>query len=90
MVRQIELKDAGVALPQKLGTNYIVYCLPYAGGALYPRVASFASNLYEVDDCDFRTKKNEPGWYAYSSEYGYYQLNNVIYWAELPIIEKLL
>ena len=44
---------------------------------------SYSHNLYSIDSFDFADKKR-PGWYDYSSEWGYYEMNNVVAWMPLP------
>lgn len=46
-------------------------------------IANYTDNLYKVDGYDFEDKKRA-GWYEYDSEYGYFELNNVKAWQELP------
>ena len=50
-------------------------------------ICSYSDNLYKTDKDDFRDKKNEEnkdGFYNLDSEYGYYEIDNVEYWMELP------
>lgn len=47
-------------------------------------IAWYADNLYTVDDYNFEDKKGCSGWYKYDSEYGYYELDDVKAWQELP------
>lgn len=46
-------------------------------------IADYTDNLYKVDGYDFKDKKRA-GWYEYDSEYGYFELDNVKAWQELP------
>lgn len=46
-------------------------------------IARFANILEEIDDFDFYNARR-PGWYRYDSEYGYYEIDNVIAWMERP------
>lgn len=32
----------------------------------------------------FAAKKGKSGWFNCDSEWGYYEINNVMYWMELP------
>ena len=48
------------------------------------QIALYSNDLYKVDQYDFFDKKNQPGWYNYDSEYGYYEQNDIIGWTELP------
>ena len=47
-------------------------------------VLKFAKDLYEVDEYDFPDDKGIAGWYDYSSEVGYYPVDDVLAWMELP------
>ncbi len=51
------------------------------------QISNFAKNLYEVDKYDFPNDKRS-GWYKYDSEYGYYEIDNVIAWTELPVFSE--
>ena len=46
-------------------------------------IARFANILEKIDDFDFYNIRR-PGWYRYDSEYGYYEIDNVIAWMERP------
>ena len=45
-------------------------------------IASYATDLHKVDEYDF--PKHEAGWYNYDSEYGYYELDDVVAWMPSP------
>ena len=47
----------------------------------------YTSNLYKLDEYDFREfkhKKDKSGWYSYDSEYGYFEVDGVAAWRTLP------
>lgn len=44
---------------------------------------SYSLDLYSVDKYDFAGEKR-PGWYDFSSEWGYYEVNNVVAWMPSP------
>ena len=69
-------------LPEK-GGDYLVTQKTSFSDYVYGSVASYALNLYDVDEYDFANKKH-PGWYEYDSEYGYYEIDGVIAWMPLP------
>ena len=48
------------------------------------QIKSFAEDLYEVDEFDFRDKKGQCGWYDYDGETGYWEDDRVIAWMPLP------
>ena len=53
----------------------------------YIVIYNYSDNLYKLDSFDFYNKKNSKdkgGFYDYDSEYGYYEIENVEYWMELP------
>lgn len=54
----------------------------------YYKLLAWANNLYFVDDYAFEQCKNKPGWYAYDSEVGYYECNDVLAWTTLPEIPE--
>ena len=70
--------DAIIDPPYKNG-DYIV-----CSGQGIIEMLSYAKNLYKIDEFDFADKKNKSGWYDYDSEYGYYVIDNIQYWMELP------
>lgn len=50
-------------------------------------ISNYAKNLYKIDNYDFYNVKGS-GWYKYDSEYGYYEIDNVIAWTELPVFSE--
>ena len=50
-------------------------------------VLSFSTNLYEVDEYDF-CDINRAGFYDFDSEWGYYEVHNVVAWQSLPTLYK--
>lgn len=69
-------------LPEKRG-NYLVTQKVSFSDYLYRSVSSYALNLYDVDEYDFKDKKRA-GWYEYDSECGYYEIDGVVAWMPLP------
>ncbi len=53
-------------------------------GVVRVEILSYAKDLYEVDEYDFSEQKGKAGWYDYHDEYGYYSVDNVAAWMELP------
>lgn len=51
----------------------------------YVDIASYALKLSSIDKFDFR-HDNRPGWYDYSGEWGYYEVDDVIAW--MPLVEE--
>jgi len=47
-------------------------------------VQDWSNNLYKKDPADFFREQNRPGWYDYDSEWGYYEVTNVIGWQPAP------
>lgn len=54
-------------------------------GKMKPRcvVLSYTQNLASVDAYDF-SDENRPGWYEYSGEYGYVEIDTITHWMPLP------
>lgn len=81
--------NAKTDFPEDTIKKYLVL-IPYTIGRsphipkYYYRILDYAKDLYEVDDWDFNDKKGKPGWYDYDSEWGYSEIENVAFWAELP------
>lgn len=50
----------------------------------YMNILSYAKDLSKVDKWDFPAKdyKNVSGFFGYNSEYGYYEVDNVLAWCE--------
>jgi hypothetical protein len=69
-------------LPEKRG-DYLVTQNGVFPGHVFRSIASYALNLYDVDEHDFADKKRS-GWYEYDSEWGYRELDDVIAWMPLP------
>lgn len=69
-------------LPEEKGT-YLVTQKATFTDYVYISVAGYALNLHDVDEYDFEGKKRA-GWYEYDSEYGYYEIDNVVAWMSLP------
>ena len=77
--------DVNDRLPEKDGA-YLVITGSYSR---YRKIVSYAHDLFEVDDYDF--KKGDSGFFDYDSEYGYYKVDKVLAWMELPEVpEKYL
>ena len=77
--------DVNDRLPEKDG-EYLVIIGSYSK---YRKIASYAHDLFEVDDYDFNS--GDTGWFDYDGEVGYYKVRNVLAWTELPEIpEKYL
>ena len=49
------------------------------------RSCNYTSDLYDLDEYSFEDRKGESGFYDYDSEYGYYEIYNVIAW--MPYFE---
>lgn len=54
-----------------------------AGGNIC-EIATYATNLYKIDEYEFADKKNTPGFYGFDGEYGYFEWSDVIAWQPLP------
>lgn len=48
------------------------------------RLATYASDLFEVDEYDFNQQKGKAGFFDYDNEYGFYELDSVTAWIPLP------
>lgn len=83
MTEWISVKECG--LPKKNG-EYIVAANGLVCGYIYA-VVGFTTNLFNVDNSDFRGRKR-PGFYNYDSELGIYEVTNVTHWMELPELPK--
>lgn len=55
-------------------------------------LVGFVKDLHKLCDYDFPNEKGVPGFYEYSSEYGYYSYdkNDIICWTEVPEMPKRL
>ena len=52
-------------------------------------VVNYSSNPYQLSKYDF-TEGTEPGFYLYDGEWGYFMVDDVLLWSELPEIPKCL
>lgn len=59
--------------------KFLVLIKADGGDHFYHSIAYYAHDLY-----DFCGKKGKGGWFDYDFEYGYCEINNVMYWMELP------
>ena len=50
----------------------------------YIHIFCFAKNLERVYDFSLFDKNKVPGWYDYDSEFGFYQIENIVAWMPLP------
>lgn len=66
-------------LPKKNG-DYLVTVPTFCGGSVFK--SSFATDLHKVDKYDFPKKKS--GFYGWDSEWGYYEVDDVIAWMPVP------
>ena len=55
-----------------------------APGCKKINIRGWSNNLYQKDQCDFFEDQSRPGWYGYDSEWGYYEVTNVIGWQPAP------
>ena len=71
-------------LPEENG-EYLVTVKPtFKNMKNYIKHCDFALNLYKVDEYDFVDKKGVAGFYKYDSEYGYYEVTDIVAWMPLP------
>lgn len=67
----------------KDGTDCLVtYSVTYSNG--HVEIATFAEDLYEVDEYNFHDKVGVSGWFYFDDEYGYQEYSDVIAWMPLP------
>ncbi len=50
---------------------------------VYVDTASWSDDLHKVDEFDFPVE-HRPGWYGYDSEYGHYEITDVVAWMSPP------
>lgn len=68
----------------KDGTDCLVtYSVSYGNNGIV-EIATFAEDLYEVDEYNFRDKRGVAGWFYFDDEYGYLEYSGVIAWMPLP------
>lgn len=71
--------------PPKENGEYLV--IETNGKHRWQRVCKFATNLKKIDKFDL-TLDEHAGWYGYSSEYGYYEIDDITHWMPLPTPPK--
>jgi len=77
--------DAQLDPPKLDRRPYLIFAKSYTlSGYYFLRIAKYANNLINVDEYDFADKNGKSGWFDYDSEYGFYEITNVRFWAELP------
>ena len=69
-------------LPEERGV-YLVTQKAIFPGHVFRRIVCYAPNLHDVNEYDFKGKERA-GWYEYDSEWGYWELDDVIAWMPLP------
>lgn len=67
-------------LPEKDGEYLVTVKSTFKNTRNYIKHCHFARNLYLVDEYDFADKTGVAGFYEYDSEYGYYEMTEVIAW----------
>lgn len=76
----ISVKDK---LPEKNG-DCLTYTPPQRPGWKGSiKIASFAKDLYDIDEYDFEGE-HRAGWYELDSEYGYFEWIGITHWQTLP------
>ena len=60
------------------------YLCTVDGWFKYRKILNFAKDLHSVDAYDFINKKGVAGFYDSDSEYGYFEVPDVIAWMPLP------
>ena len=71
-------------LPEEDGEYLVTVKSTFKNTRNYIKLCCFARNLYLIDEYDFVDKKGIAGFYKYDSEYGYYEMTDVIAWMPLP------
>ena len=71
--------------PPKENGRYLV--VQTDGKHKWQEVCKYATDLRKVDEYDFKGIKRA-GWYAYDSEWGYYEVDDVTHWMPLPQPQK--
>lgn len=72
--------------PPKENDKYLCAVRPSYYPLFYFSILAFTHNLYSVDNVKFKNKKRKSGWYAFDSDLGYYEVDNVEYWMPLPLM----
>lgn len=70
--------------------KYLVVIESYTLAGYYVSIARYTNDLHSFNDLDFPDVDIGDGWFSHSGEEGYYQINDVLYWAELPSVPKEL
>ena len=73
--------DCTKKLPEVQG-KYLVVVDGY-NGFRYQKIVNFSKNLHLLSKFDFPNQKR-PGWCEMDSESGYYEVERVTHWMELP------
>lgn len=66
--------------PPKVSGKYIV--TRHFSNNDFVEMASYATDLHKVDKYDF--PKRKAGWYNYDSEYGHYEVDDIVAWMPSP------
>lgn len=69
--------------PPKDGQKCLVTIRTIGGRDRFVDIGTYSTNLYDVNMYDFCNKRGVPGWYWYSSEWGYCKMQNVVAWKPL-------
>lgn len=78
IVAEMEQRSWHTGTPDKTG-RYI--CTTGYGSVV---TLPYSTDLYNVDDYDFKDKKGVGGFYSYDSEWGYYEVKGVKAWQNCP------
>ena len=72
------------SVPPKESGSYLTL-QKSCGKYFYQEVCKFATNLKKVDK---ETFNKCAGWYGYDGEWGYYTVDDILYWMPLPELPK--
>lgn len=76
--------------PKKDGRYLTCKKHKFTGTTPYFEVVDYTNKLFAIDKYNFCDRKGQSGWYGYDLEYGFYEIDDIQYWMELPEVPNEL
>lgn len=90
-VQEVEWHDIRNGFPTDENKTYLCIEKSILSGRYLKSIYRYSNNLHKLDKYDFPDKNMKKGFYDYDGEYGYSSRDEVLFWAECPMLpEKII